>query len=162
MVYRCPYKCGDPRYPPRQWKKEASFQQHLATCPQRPEAVAARAAARAMLEEAQASTRAAMLALAPHAVGDVVCCVLMYVTKPLRDASGVRVRYEEEREYVARQLEIAAVDWQPGRGYQFAGKWNTDVFGPGDVFPDIEVARAEAARRQQDYDESVAVARALR
>lgn len=34
--YRCPFGCGDPRYPPQKWKTEKGFRAHLEKCPKRP------------------------------------------------------------------------------------------------------------------------------
>ena len=35
-VYRCPFGCGDPRYPVPKWKTEKGFRAHMEQCWRRP------------------------------------------------------------------------------------------------------------------------------
>lgn len=149
-VYRCPFKCGDPRYPAPKWKTEAGARKHLAQCPKRPEAMEAQRKADEARQAAFEQTKATALASARHKIGDTIHFVSIHVRKPTHENQRgrmVRVRYEEVRHYGARTEVIASVGFDGG-----CVVYNHRIT-EADIFPTVTEAEEQARTRQVGYDE---------
>ena len=158
-VYRCPNKCGDPRYPQPKWTTQAGYDTHMAKCPKSPEA-AARKLAESQAAEAKAEAdQLAAIARAKYAIGDTIHFVGYRVVKPTHELRGgrmVRVRYEEVRAYYAATDKVSAIGLIGG-----ALAYNHSVF-PSDIHPTLEDAQKAAADRQRGHDEAMKFARECR
>jgi hypothetical protein len=107
--YRCPYHCGDPRFPQPKWKTEKGYLNHLAKCPNRPEVVEERNRRREEQEKEDKEEKEKALANFEYKIGDKIIVCSYRVTKPIYEQRGtrrVKVRYEEERKYFAKEIEI--------------------------------------------------------
>lgn len=151
-LYRCPYECGDPRYPRPKWKTERGYLKHLESCPSRPEAVQQREEAALERLAVENECRRVALSTFLHRVGDDVVVMSYRVTKPTRERRGrrmVRIRYEEERKYFAKLIKIRSLEYSGGvHGHIVIN----DRFSARCIRDDLRLAESEAKERQDAYD----------
>ena len=150
-VYRCPYNCGDPRYPRKKWKTERGFRRHMKNCPNKPSAVEAR---RIEKEKRQREKEDA-LSRCPYKVGDEIIYVAEVITGPTHDHLGRRIRYEPEKHYRAAKTIIRSIDYRSG--YIFNG-----IIHIGDVYSTNEEAEEIAQRKTKAWQEHVKRSRMYR
>lgn len=158
-AYRCPYKCGDARFPAPKWKTEAGALAHIAKCPKRPEAVAERQQAEDARRATEDAAKDAALKRARHKIGDTihyVRCIVLTPTHVQRGSKMVRVRYDEERSYRAQTEQVRSIGFHGG-----ALAYNVDIV-ESDIFATPEAAAEEARKRQSGYAEAVTFAQACR
>ena len=147
-VYKCPYGCGDPRYPKPKWKTAEGFRRHLKNCSHSPEKIAERDA---LLEQRKAERVAVAkdkLAELGIEIGDEVIYVREFITKPTHDSRGRKVRYEPEKEFSAAKETVRAID--------FNGCLIINGVCVTELFNTIEAANERARERKTAWDEHVA------
>ena len=141
--YKCPFRCGDSRYPARKWKTSEGFYKHMKECPRRP----------SLLKKQHDDYKAASvsaLAAVTQKVGDRIFFVQEIITKPThvqRFNRMVRVRYEAEKRFEAYDAVISTIDFIQGCVY-FNGGIRRDT-----LRPTMEQARNDAADMQRGYNE---------
>ena len=145
--YRCPYACGDARFPARKWKTEAGFRKHMEACLQRPSLVKARA-------EADEERKAEALAACPLRIGQRIFYVQRIVvqgTHETRFGRSVKVRYEERLRFEAREAVVESLDWN-GQSVVFNRQTN-----PYYVAKDMDQARKWADEFQRGHEEHLRI-----
>jgi len=115
-LYYCPFDCSDKRFPKKKWKTEKAAIRHVHACYLQPEAIKEReenAAIKKEQQEKEASiNNKKAQEIAKYKVGEMVYYVDYYVTKPTHEQRGsrmVKVRYEEERRYIAKSAVIETI-----------------------------------------------------
>jgi len=149
--YKCPFSCGDSRFPARKWKSESGFRKHLTECPQRPEGVKAREEREAIQCAETDKKRDAAFAELTHKIGDIIFFVWEVVTKPTHEQRGnrlVHVRYEAEKRFDARQAVIESINYDGAVYFNYGIRI-------GQLCGTIEEARTLAQSRQKSYDDHV-------
>lgn len=157
--YRCPFKCGDSRFPAPKWKTMQGAMKHIAQCTQRPEALEAKRLADDARATANAKRQAAAITGARFKIGDEIHYIDIYVLKPtheMRRGRAVRVRYEEKRSYSARSTVIRSI------GFDGSGVVYNHNIRENNIRPTLQEAEVEAAKQQASYDERCAEAAACR
>lgn len=155
--YRCPYRCGDPRFPRRKWRTEKGILKHLGECPLRPEAVAARKVEEERQEVERKARAAEKIAACTRKVGDIIFFVKKIVVEPTHVRRGnrmVRVRYEEKCRFEADKGTIQQI-LHDGRHDGWPA-WYAIGFGivtEDQVKPTWEEAVEAAKARQKGHEE---------
>lgn len=150
--YRCPYACGDARFPARKWKTEAGFRKHMGECGYRPSAVKARLTADEARKAADEIRKAEALATCPYKIGQRIHYVREVILKPTHEprfGRMARVRYEAVKRFDACEAVIESIGWN--------GQWVFINYGidPWWIVDSAEAARTKAAEAQRAYDEHV-------
>ena len=158
-VYRCPFGCGDKRYPAKKWKTERGFRKHMTECWMRPSEVARREEIAHRNNEKLVERKAAALAACPVAIGDTIDYVREIIVKPTHEQRGsrmIKVRYEEVKRFVADRATVREIGYN---GFQC-------VINKHIALSDIEPTREDAERRatdsQRGWNEHVALSERLR
>jgi len=115
--YRCPYKCHSSGYPAPKWKTEKGFRSHMEKCPNSPSKYMAsiyklKEATNKMEELKKTCLDSGLI---PYKIGDKICYHSYHITKPTHEKRWnrmVRVRYEEERRYYAKEEVIVSIDFE--------------------------------------------------
>lgn len=153
-----PYKCEHCRKAPKvgvwarnwKWKTERGFKNHRCYKDELK-----------LQEKRQKENEAELVKRieeAGHVVGERVIYCSFFVTKPSHEWRGtrkVKVRYEEERTYYARE---GTIDKITRYGYLINGTEIRD----SDIFDTLEAADKEAEKRGAKYNEGVEFARMCR
>lgn len=150
--YRCPFACGDARYPARRWKTEAGFRKHMGECGSRPSAVKARLVADEVRKAADEIRKVEALAACPYKIGQRIHYVQELVLKPTHEprfGRMVHVRYEAVKRFDAREAVIESIEWN---GQAVFLNYGIDLWWIADS---AEAARAKAVEAQRAYDEHV-------
>jgi hypothetical protein len=154
-VYRCPFNCGDPRYPRPKWKTVKGFMRHLQGCSQSPAKIEARRKAQKEREEKLYGKAQQLIEESGLHIGDTIFCVYEIITKPVRDSRGRKVRYEPEKRFRARQEVIESIEARYGTICV-----NQKI--QKRILPTMEEAEESARQLQHKWDEYVAFSRSCR
>ena len=158
-VYRCPFKCGDKRYPAPKWKTERGFRKHMTECWMRPSEVARREEIAARHNRQLSMKRDAAIAACPVAIGDTIDFVREIIDKPIYEQRGsrmVKVRYEEVKRFVADRTTVREIGYD---GFQCVINKHIAL---SDIEPTREAAERRAADSQRGWNEHVALSERLR
>lgn len=158
-TYRCPNKCGDPRYPQPKWTTQAGYDAHMAKCPKSPEAVARKLAEFEVDDAKKKADQLEIIARAKYAIGDTINFVGYRVVKPTHEEKFgrmARVRYEEVRAYYAATYTVRTIRVSWG-----SAVYNNDIM-PSNIYPTLEDAQKAAEDRQRGHDEALKFARECR
>lgn len=150
--YKCPYMCGDRRYPARKWKTEAGFRKHMAVCPRRPSAL------KIQRVDFELKKQEALSKVA-QSPGQKIFWVSETDVKPTHVERGnrmVRVRYEAVKRFCAHEGTIESIDFDGRISFSTTTGWRGIRLQ--DLCESMDMAAATAARRQKDYDAYVAQA----
>lgn len=158
-IWRCPYKCGDLRFPAPKWKTISGFMAHMKKCTMRPSAVEAREKEKEKRHEIEIikaiefeEKRKIEIDKSPHKIGDTIHYVGIEVVKPTHEwrfTRWVRVRYNEVRKYHARTGIIKSHDYTK-YGLIYNGHIELQ-----NIFSTLEEAKRVATERQAGYNEFV-------
>jgi hypothetical protein len=156
-IFRCPHKCGDPRFPRPKWKTEKGLLKHLEKCPMRPDILAKTIADKEAVALAwkqkwdNANARALEMFFEEYKIGQRVIIVSYVVTKPTHEQRFnrmVKVRYEEGRRYYAEEITIETVVAENG------GIIINQIYHKCDIYNGtLEAAQREADEGQKAYDD---------
>ena len=73
--YKCPFNCGDPRYPKPKWKTEKGFRQHMEKCSKRPSFISSKIEKEKNDLELIEKMKLELLTTLPFKVGDKIICI---------------------------------------------------------------------------------------
>jgi len=113
--YKCPFNCGDPRYPKPKWKTEKGFRQHMDKCPNSPSFINSKLEKEKNDLEIIERMKSELLTTLPYKIGDKIIYVKEIIVKPTHVQRGdrmVKVRYEAVKDFQAREDEIRTIDIQ--------------------------------------------------
>lgn len=113
-VWKCPFRCGDSRFPARKWKTEAGIRRHLSECPQSPSKIAERHAQREVDQQINEQKKQDALSGCQVRVGDTIFYVHEITVRPTHEerfGRMVRVRYEPVMRFEAREATIKTIDF---------------------------------------------------
>ncbi len=150
--YKCPYACGDSRYPQPKYKTEQGFIKHLNGCRLNPDLLKKRADEKLEQEKVMQEKIKTIVDGCNRKIGDKIFYVQEITTKPTHEnrfGRMVRVRYEAEKYFSAREAFIEAIG-SDGFSLVYNG-----------FIREIEIksthaeAQEYAKKRQSSYDEHV-------
>lgn len=117
-VYKCPYHCGVTGYPIPKWKTEKGFQQHIKKCHKRPSLIKSRQEEETNDRLLFEKMKEEIISTLPYKIGQKLFYVKEIIVKPthvMKFNRMVKVRYEEEKDFQAREDELKYIDVQyPG------------------------------------------------
>lgn len=154
-LYRCPYRCSDPRFPEKKWKTAKGFLQHMSKCPRCPSAMKRQ-------EERQKAIKLRdekILKNCKYKIGDEIFFVQEVIIKPTHKRCGtrlVRVRYEAKKKFRARSASITRISVSNGV------LWLNGSVHQGEVLPSLAAAEALASKRQKAWNLHVKLSASLR
>jgi len=111
-VYKCPFKCGDKRFPTKKWKTEKGFREHMGVCPHRPSLIQRVQDNKEVEKSAFERLKQTVLNSLEHKVGDKIYHIQEYIIKPTHEQRGnrtVRVRYEPVKHWEGLETTITSI-----------------------------------------------------
>lgn len=151
-AYRCPYACGDSRYPQPKYKTEKGFIKHLNSCRLNPELVKKRENEK--LEQAKIMEEKInnIISKCNRKIGDKIFYVQEIITRPTHEnrfGRMVRVRYEAEKIFRARESIIETIG---SDGFSLV--YNSEI-RESEIKPTFADAQECADKNKKSYDEHV-------
>lgn len=107
--YKCPFKCGDSRYPSKKWKTEKGFRKHTKECPNRPSLIKEKEKTKEKENELFKEYKNYFLNNDAWEIGTELPVVIESIVKPKYQQRGwrmVRVRYEDVYRYESRVIKV--------------------------------------------------------
>ena len=163
--YKCPFKCGDPRYPEKKWKTEKGFRKHMEKCPNRPSVLKEKERKKKEEQDLLEYYKNYFLNNDAWEIGTELPIVRDHIIKPEYKQRGnrmVRVRYEAVHKFDATFITINDYAFKNILPFGLNTDYETfkhntvfinGTFRIGDVKDSIEEAEKEAKQKQEGHDE---------
>lgn len=152
--YKCPFDCGDKRFPQKKWKTEKGFRQHMKDCWMKPSLQKSRDEKQKNDELKQIQESESRMQNCPYRIGDTIFFVRQIVLEPTHK-HGKRVRYEAVISFIAEQAVIDAINWN--QCFIFNG-WIPETH----CVDSMQIACSLADEKQKQYDNYLRECRELR
>ena len=156
--YRCPFNCGDKRYPLLKWKTESGFKKHTENCPKRPSFLLEIEKIKQENDRLYNEKRQQALLNCLYKVGQKIFYIKEIILKDIYEWRGnknVKMRYEQEKRFEAREDIIESID------YDTAVFFNNGI-RINDLQDSLNSAIIEAEKIQKSYNEHVKLASSCR
>jgi hypothetical protein len=153
--YKCPFRCGDKRFPQPKWKTEGGFRKHMLICINRPSAIAQQKAREQKRQEEENRISMDRLAECPFKVGDTVFAVIEIITGPTHDSRGRRIRYEPEKYFDAREETIKSIEWAGNIGDYGGSYFYNGLFWHNAICASMAEAKSKAEQKTKGWNEHV-------
>ena len=144
-LYRCPFWCGDSRYPRPTFKTGKGLIKHIDACSRNPSVLKKQA-------DDFSKRKSDALATVTHKVGDKIHYVREIIIKPTHETNRwgrlVHVRYEAVKRFEFGSAEINSIDWNGGVIFNSFVRLE-------DLCATEQEARDKAKSMQDGYDEHV-------
>jgi hypothetical protein len=149
-LWKCPFNCGDPRYPQKKWKTKKGFIKHSEKCPKRPSLLKKIEEEQNIKKTLFEKERKEILEKYHLKIGDEIIYIKEHIIKPTHVKRGnrmVKVRYEAVVKYIVQKGIIKKIDINSYKKIII-----NDHISQFDVYPTMEDALVVASEKQIAYE----------